>query len=249
VRAKPWLQFAATICLAACGAFVQAQGSDAEVAFNAGLEHLRQGHPAQALEEMRRATKKEPKNAYFQKGLGLAHLALSQTGDAISAFRKALDLNPRYVDVRNDLGTALLLAGQREEGKRELLRVYSEPFNPRPDITASNIGRAYFEEKDYANALTWFQTSAQKNRRLPDAYCGIGKTLVALGRMDEAITRLEEGLSVTAENVAVLVDLGETYYRAGRFIDARTRLERAVQKDANGAAGQRAAELLKTFPR
>jgi len=249
LRAKFWLQLGAALCLAMCASFVRAQGGEADMAFNAGLEHLRQGHPAQALEEMRRAIKKEPKNAYFQKGLGLAHLALNQNSEAISAFRRALEINPSYVDVRNDLGAALLLAGQREEGKRELLRVYSEPFNPRPDITARNVGRAYYDEKDYANALTWFQTSAQKNKRLPDAYVGMGMTLVALGRTDEAIGRLEEGLSATSENVDVLLALGETYYRAGRFVDARPRLERVVQKDANSQAGQRAAELLKNFPR
>ena len=242
-------RLAAALCLALCGAIAHAQGSDAEVSFNAGLEHLRQGHPAQALEEMRHATKQNPKNAYFQKGLGQALLALGQPGDAIAAFRKALDLNPYYVDVRNDLGTALLLAGQREEGKRELLKVYNEPMNPRPDITARNIGQAYFDEKDYANALTWFQTSAQKNKRFPEAYTGISAPLVALGRVDEAITQLEEALSATSENVDVLLTLGETYYRAGRFAEARKRLERVAQKDAASPSGQRATELLKNFPR
>jgi Flp pilus assembly protein TadD len=242
-------KLAATMCFAMASALAHAQGGDAETAFNTGLDHLRQGHPAQALEEMRRAVKKEPKNAYYQKGLGLAHLAMGQNGDAIAAFRKALDLNPNYVDARNDLGTALLLAGKRDEGKRELLRVFSEAFNPRPDITARNIGNAYYEDKDYASALTWFETSAKKNKRFPEAYVGMGMTLVALGRVDDAIARLEEGLSETAEDINVLAALGEAYYRAGRFVDARTRLERAVQKNASSPAGQRAAELLRNFPR
>lgn len=249
METKYWPRLAAALCLALCGAIAHAQGSDAELAYNSGLEHLRQGHPAQALEEMRRAIKQDPKNAYFQQGLGQAHLALGQPGDAITAFRKALDLNPNYVAVRNDLGLALLLAGQRAEGKRELLKVFGEPFNPRPDITARNIGQAYFDEKDYASALTWFQTSAQKNRRFSEAYIGISATLVALGRVDEAITQLEEGLSATFENVDVLFALGDTYYRAGRFAEARTRLERVVQKDAAGPSGQRATDLLKKFPR
>ena len=246
---KYWPRLAAAACLALCGAIAHAQGSDAELAYNSGLEHLRQGHPAQALEAMRRATKQDSKNAYFQQGLGQAHLALGQHGDAVVAFRKALDLNPNYVAVRNDLGLALLLAGQRAEGKRELLKVFGEPFNPRPDITARNIGQAYFDEKDYANALTWFQTSAQKNKRFPEAYTGISATLVALGRVDEAITQLEAGLSATSEDIDVLLTLGETYYRAGRFAEARKRLERVTQKDAASPSGQRAAELLKNFPR
>jgi Tfp pilus assembly protein PilF len=244
---RPWL--AATLCLAFGAAAAYAQGDEAEMIFNNAIGHLREGRPAQALEEMRRAVKKDPKNAYFQKGLGLAHLALNQPNEAIVAFRRALELNPNYADVRNDLGTALLVAGKREEGRSELLRAYNEPLNPRPDMTARNLAETYFEEKDYAKALSWFETSAQKNRRLAEGYIGMGKTLVALGRGDEAITRLEEGLSATSESSDVLLALGETLYRAGRFSDARAPLERVTKKDAESRAGQRAAELLKNLPR
>jgi type IV pilus assembly protein PilF len=238
-----------TVCLALSTPVAFAQADDAETVFNTALTHLREGHPAQALEEMRRAVKKDPKNPYFQKGLGLTYLKLNQPAQAIAAFRKALDLNPNYADARNDLGTALLLAGKRAEGKSELTRVFSEPMNPRPDLTAVNLGEAYLAENDYASALTWFQTATQKNKRLPEAYIGAAKAYVALNRVDEAITRLEEALSATAENIDVLYALGEAYYRAGRFAEARTRLERVTQKDAASEAGGRAAELLQKLAR
>jgi Flp pilus assembly protein TadD len=243
------LSLAAVLCLALAGTRAIAQGEDAEMIFNVGLGHLRDNRPAQALEELQRAAKKEPKNPYFQKGVGLAHLALRQYPEAIASFRKALELNPYYADARNDLGTALLLSGQRDEGKNELLRAFNDPLNPRPDLTARNLGRAYLDDKAFDTALTWFKTSVQRNRRLSEGYLGIAATLTAQGRVEDAIAGLEEGLSNTADSTDVLVALGEAYYRAGRFAEARTRLERAVKKEAESPAGRRAAELLQNFPR
>ena len=43
--------------------------------------------------------------------------------------------------------------------------------------------------------------------------------------------------------------LGEAYYRAGRFTEAKARLEEAARRDPVGASGRRATELLKHLPR
>jgi type IV pilus assembly protein PilF len=234
----------------ACGSsLARAQSPESEAILRTAVTHLHEGHPAQALEELRRGIKKDSKNCYLQHALGATYLELNQPAQAIAAYRKALELNPNYATARNDLGTALLQAGKTAEGKSELLRAFNEPMNARPDVTASNLGQAYLEDKDYANALTWFQTAAQKNKRMPQAYIGTARTLVAQGRMDDAIARLEEGISATAENVDVLFCLGETYYRAGRFGEARTQLERVTKKDPDGAAGRQAAELLQKLTR
>jgi Tfp pilus assembly protein PilF len=224
---------------------------EGELSFNSGLEHLRNGRADLAIEEFARAIKSDPKNAYFQKGLGVAYLSQNKLSDAIGAFRRALDLNPYYVDARNDLGTALLMAGQREEGKKELIRAYDEPMNPTPEITSRNLGRAYLAEKNYEQALGWFRKSVQRSPRYPDGHLGVADTLVAAGRVDEAVTQLESAVISTSDNPQVAVALGEAYYRAGRFAEARKRLEQVVQaqKDPAAPIARRASELLKNLPR
>src|SRR5437870_11387672 len=107
------------LALVAAPALAAAQAPDAESTFNAGLYHLREGRPAMAVEEFKKAVRQDGKNPYFQKGLGQAYLAVGKYDDAVSSFRRALELNPYYADVRNDLGTALVLAGRRNEGKHE----------------------------------------------------------------------------------------------------------------------------------
>jgi len=234
---------------ALAGAQTPSANSDAEARFNAGLTHLRDGRPKLALEEFQRAIKQDPKNPYFHKGLGLAYATLKRFDDAVGAFRKALELNPYYTDVRNDLGMALVLAGKRQEGKAEFLAAFNDPTNPTPEISSRNLGQAYFEENNHAEAANWFRSSLNRNKAYPDAYLGLADALVALGRAEEATATLETGASEVPASTGIQLALGEAYYRAGRFADARARLEDARRKDPTGADARRAAELLKHFPK
>jgi tetratricopeptide (TPR) repeat protein len=229
-------------------AVAAAQAVDPESSFNAGLNHLREGRPAMAVEAFRRAVREDGKNPYFQKGLGQAYLATGKFDDAVSAFRKALELNQYYVDVRNDLGTALVLSGRRNEGKNEFLAAFNDPTNPTPEISSRNLGNAYLEEKRYSEAVNWYRTSVNRNHSYPDAYLGLADALVASGKLDEAVGTLEAGARECPQSAAVLLSLGEVYSRVGRLGEARSRLEEARKRDPVGAAGRRAAQLLQQFP-
>jgi Flp pilus assembly protein TadD len=257
----------AALAMSAPGA--RGQGSDArskataeaELLFNTGLSHLREGRLDNALDAFRRASKQDPKNPFFLKGIGVVEAQLAARCDkdvkcrqghydaAVSAARKALELNPYYVDARNDLGTWLLLAGKRAEGKKELLAAYEDPTNPAPEHSARNLGQAYFEEKNYAQAQVWFQTAVLRNRSYTDAYLSLADTLVAQNRLDEAIAGLQAALQSVPDDPTLLLGLGQACLKAGRLADARARLEQAASKDPGGPAGRRAAELLRTFPR
>jgi len=221
---------------------------DADATFNAGLAHLREGRPAVALEEFKKAVKLDPKNAHYYKGLGLAYAQQNKLQDAIEAFRKGLELNPYYVDMRNDLGTVLILAGRRPEGKAEFMAAFNDPTNPMPEVAARNLGQASFEDRNYADAINWFRTSISRNKAYPDSYLGLADSLLATGRQDEALLALEAGVKEIPAHPALLLALGEAYQRAGRLNDARTRLEEAARKDPAGPAGRRALDLLKGMP-
>jgi len=229
-------------------ALAAAQQVDPESSFNAGLNHLREGRPAMAVEAFRKAVKEDGKNPYFQKGLGQAYLATGKYDEAVSAFRKALELNQYYVDVRNDLGTALILSGRRNEGKNEFLAAFNDATNPTPEISSRNLGNAYLEEKHYADAINWFRTSLNRNHSYPDAYLGLSDALVASGRIDDAVTTLESGAKECPQSALIQLNLGEAYSRVGRLAEARSRLEEARKRDPIGPAGRRAAQLLQQFP-
>jgi len=242
------IRVAAFLAALAGPAFAQTPPA-AETRFSTGVMHLREGRVDLALEEFKKAVKEDPKNPYFQKGLGLAYAAKRQWKDAIASFRKALELNPYYVDVRNDLAAALIGSGDREGGKKEFLSAFSEPTNPTPEISARNLGQAYLEEKNYAEAVNWFRTSLNRNKAYADPYLGIAEALIATNRLDEGVAQLEAGVKELPDDASLVLALGQAYFKGGRFGEARTRLEEAMRKDPAGPAGRAAAEQLKALPK
>jgi Flp pilus assembly protein TadD len=228
----------------------RAQSSaDAEMRFSTGVMHLREGRVDLALEEFKKAVKEDGKNPYFQKGLGLAYSAKRDWKSAIAAFRRALELNPYYVDVRNDLAAALIGSGDRDAGKKEFLTAYSDATNPTPEVSARNLGQAYFEEKNYPEAVNWYRTSLNRNKDYPDAYLGLADALNAAGRPEEAVVQLQAAVTQVPGDASLQLALGQALFRAGRFAEARTRLEEVVRKDPGGTLGRAAADQLKSLPK
>ncbi len=222
---------------------------EAEMRFSTAVMHLREGRVDMALEEFKKAVREDGKNPYFQKGLGLAYSAKKDWKPAIAAFRRALELNPYYVDVRNDLATALIGSGEREAGKKEFLTAFSDPTNPTPEVSARNLGQAYLEEKNYAEAINWYRTSLNRNRDYADAYLGLADALSASGQAAEAVVQLEAALKEIPADASLQLALGQALFRAGRFGEARAQLEDVVRKDPAGPLGRAATEQLKSVPK
>jgi Flp pilus assembly protein TadD len=222
-------------------------GTEAELSFEMGLTHLREGRAEQALEQFRKAIKQDSKNPYFFKGLGQAQLRLRRFEEAEKSFLKALELNPYFTDIHNDLGTALAGQGKREAARKEFLAAYSDPTNPTPELTARNLANAYFEERNYPDALNWARTAVARNRSYGEAHILVADVLAAMGRLEEAVLHLEEAEKACPDNLGVTLALGHAYYQAGRFGDAKARLEGVARKDPAGPLGRRAVELLKNI--
>ena len=248
IRPAALLRVTLAVLLPALPAFAQSS-PEAEMRFSTGVMHLREGRVDLALEEFKKAVKEDGKNPYFQKGLGLAYSAKREWKPAIAAFRRALELNPYYVDVRNDLAAALLGSGDRAAGKKEFLAAFSDPTNPTSEVSARNLGQAYFEEKNYTEALNWYRTSVGRNKDYADGYLGLADTLAATGQNEEAVVQLQAAVLEIPTDTALQLALGQALVRAGRYGEARSRLEEVVRKDPAGALGRAAAEQLKTVPK
>jgi Tfp pilus assembly protein PilF len=241
------VRIARAVAVAAClglAGLAWGQSKEAEMSFEMGLTHLREGRAEQALEQFRKAVKQDPKNPYFYKGLGQAYLRLGKFEDAEKSFAKALELNPYFTDIHNDLGTALAAQSKREEARKEFMAAYADPTNPTPELTSRNLASLYLEEKNYVDALNWARTAVTRNRSYCDAHVLVADILVTLGRMDEALVQLEEGKKVCPEDLGIGLALGDAYYRTGRLGEAKTLLENVARKDPGGL-GRRAVELLK----
>jgi Flp pilus assembly protein TadD len=223
--------------------------AESDLAYNSGRTFLADGHAELAAERFRKSIELDDKNYFAYKGLGIALAKLNNYKEAEKAQRKCLDLNPDFADARNDLATTLMLMGRRDEARKEWMAAHSSPFNPTPDQTATNLGQSYLEEKNFVEAARWFQKAIQQNDASARASVGLATTLIEQNRLDEAIAVLEAVAVKAPGDPELLFTLGEAYYRAGRFPDARTKVEATIKSDPVGPWGRRASERLKHFPK
>jgi type IV pilus assembly protein PilF len=221
---------------------------EADMAHNSGRSFLEQGRPDLAAEQFQRAINLDSKNYFAHKGLGIALAQMQKYKESEKVLRKCLDLNEDFADVHNDLGATLMLMGRRDEARKEWLLAFSSPFNPTPDQTAWNLANSFTNDGNHAEALRWYESVLQRNPKSVPGYIGMASALVALNHIDEAIARLQTAAKEIPDSPALMAALGDAYFRAGRFAEARAQLEAAIKKDPSGAAGKRAAEQLKHFP-
>src|SRR5207249_4732829 len=127
----------------------------------------------------------------------------------------------------------------------------------RPDLALEQFKKAIKEDPKNAYAykglgltyLSLVRPSCTRNKSYPEPYLGFADAVGAMGHPDEAVAPLEGAIKEVPGQPDLLVALGQTYYKMGRFTEARTRLEEATRRDPSGPAGRRAAELLKNFPK
>lgn len=223
--------------------------AEAELAFNTARTYLESGRPELAANEFKKAIALNDKDYFAYKGLGLAYARLGKPGDAEKVLRKCLDINPDFADARNDLGAVLATQKRMEEARKEWLAAFASPFNPTPETTADNLATSYLEEQNYAEARRWFQTSIQKNTTYARAHIGLAATFTQLNQADAALSHLEQAAPATSNDAGVLLALGDAYFRAGRYKEARSTLDAAIKQDPASPAAKRAADMLRHFPK
>lgn len=137
---------------------------------------------------------------------------------AETELRRALALNDSYAIAHAWYGLLLNELGRFDQALAETRR--AQELDPLSLIIDVNVGRCYYFARDYAQALQHLQELA---RREPDywiVHAILGQTLLAMQRVDEAITELERARQLEPSIPRNLGVLGDAYGRAGRRQDA-----------------------------
>jgi len=106
---------------------VQAQGPNADDAYEQAVAARLRGEPAEAVRLLEPLVAGDRANADAQVQLGFAYLALDRLGEAARAFEAALAAAPGYADARLGLARVAQRRGDRAAALRELDRL--DPAN------------------------------------------------------------------------------------------------------------------------
>src|SRR5499427_8063628 len=114
-----------------------------------GLIAKTQSKPEEAVAAFQHVLKIDPADVGTNINLGQLYAQERKYPEAIAAFRLALALEPYNSTALYNLGTALIRAGQRDEGQRVIQRF--QDYRTRG--SGSSLGNNYLEQGRYAEAI------------------------------------------------------------------------------------------------
>jgi len=113
------------------------------------------------------------------------------------------------------------------------------------------IGRQadqFFANKQFDNAAQLYERLVRLVPDNVDTYNNLGITLHYLGRSDEALRWLNQGVTVDASYQRIWLTLGYVNSQVGNTAEARTALTTAMEMNSGNDIGQSAANMLAELP-
>jgi Tfp pilus assembly protein PilF len=99
-----------------------------------------------------------------------------------------------------------------------------------------NIGKAYYEQGKYTEAIEQFQKIVASGKALATDHFDLGLSLMQANKLDEALGELTTAKQMDPKLVAVDYNLGILYKRELRYPESETALKRVIAADPNDPA-------------
>jgi tetratricopeptide (TPR) repeat protein len=162
-----------------------------EVRFYLARLYLDLGRPARAREELATALEQMPGHPEFLALLGEAERQLKNPRRAIDVTRQALQADSTFGPARYYLGLALLDAGQRDEGIKELEQIVGAGA-PVADAYLA-LGAAYTDAGRAAEAVDMLSRGLRVDPARPELHIALARAYRLMGHLEKADAQLTLG--------------------------------------------------------
>jgi tetratricopeptide (TPR) repeat protein len=123
----------------------------------------------------------------------------------------------------------------------------SEPLSQDP-VEISRQAAQFFSSQQYDRALDAYQRLLTLSPNNVDILNELGLTLQYLGRSDEALSRLNQGVAIDPKHQRIRLTLGFVNLQLGNLKEARAALTAATQLGADEGVKKSAREMLQKLP-
>jgi serine/threonine protein kinase/tetratricopeptide (TPR) repeat protein len=157
--------------------------------------------------------------------------------DSVPFFRRAIDLDPEFALAYARLGTVYSNLSQPEEARKMTARAYELRQK------VSEVERYYIEARYFTTVAPDVQKALDVYRvwlaTYPNDYTALANSALLhkqQGDRDEAIRKLELATQVAADQPLGWINLGQTYFEAGDYDNAKRVLNTALKlQDSTGS--------------
>jgi tetratricopeptide (TPR) repeat protein/TolB-like protein len=213
-----------------------------------GAVYLDGGNDAQAIDALQKAVQLNPYYWVNQDALGNAYFQLGDYGKALASFQQITVLEPDIDAGYENVGVVNLQQGKYQES----IPYFQKALQIEPYFTTySNLGTAYFNLKQYSQAVEMFEKTAALNPNdtmtavdLADAYRSAGQKDKAHDTYLKAISLGYKELQTNPQDASVMSQMALSYANLGEGQQAETFIKRARSVDKeNVEYGYNQAEI------
>ena len=193
---------------------------------------------SEAISAVQEGLAANPKSYALHLRLGAANLSAGHYAEAEAAFRRLVEAGDPLLTSYIGLAQVLLRTGRAEEAAAELSA--SQQKLGATFLISYFQGLSLERAGKRPQAITALHEAKRLNPSSAEARLELGKTELAIGRVQEAIVELEEALRLSPGNVQAGRLLSQAYQRAGdvqraaKYADTATEAPPAAEGDVLG---------------
>jgi tetratricopeptide (TPR) repeat protein len=218
--------------------------------YNLGRAHAARGEYAQAKQQFQKAIEIKPD--YILARITLAQLQIGH-GEFDAALQGAQEIIEKYD--RNNLNARLLesaaLAGEKKYAESKTLLTSMVKAAPSSPEIHYQLGMVALAEKRYADAEESFKKAYELNPANSRGLMGMVETDMAQSKTDAALQLLLAESKKSPNRMDLLLGLGNTAVRAGRYDEAIGYFQRVLDgmDKGSGARGEIYLRIGETYRR
>ncbi len=222
----------------------------AQMHYQMGVDHLRQGRSPQAIGELLNAERFDPAEESIQFALAEAYRQQGRNAETEAHLLRAIQIRPNYHEARLNLAAFYIQVERIEEAIPLLNQLLAEPTFPAPWRALTNLGWAEYRLGRLDQAHQHLTLAVDYRPEYWPARLNLGILESERGNRSEAIENFErvlEGKPSSLAEAEVRYRLAEQLISLGDKKGAVRQLEVASDLRPNGPWSKRSAEYLKTL--
>jgi type IV pilus assembly protein PilF len=222
----------------------------ADLFLNNGMALIEAGNYNGALKELLEAEKYSSENPQIHYYLGIAYLGRGLRDKAMEEFKEAISLKGNYSEAHNYLGTIYMDTEMWDKAIEEFDLALANDIYETPAFALYNSGWAYYNKKDYKQALIKYQQALQRDPKTvlrPQIEKNIGLIYLAQSDLSEAIRHFKAAVELTPSLYDAHLFLGEIYLKINDKKNAKKAFQAVIKYSPESAYGKKATEYLQSI--
>ncbi len=194
---------------------------------NMGAALAETGEAEQALTYYRNALGIKPDDVDARYNMGNILIRLDRPREAVAQYAEVLRLKPGLATAHNNMGLALLLLGKTDDAIahfNEALRIDPAFEQARHNLNRISAGRTQHRAADVT-----MPDPSKADRNTAEGKVNVGLSLVARGRVGDAISCFQEALKIDPKLAEAHVNLGLAYAYTQRLDEAVVHFRKALK--------------------